>query len=172
MCDSNKKLLDVFYWRWNGWIFHKKNESKELCYQMNLRNRCVVDNDLNWILVFNADFCAIVVLCVSIGFDSIYVLYSVFADLDSYRGLTNTHYTLSIQNSTVPSSIGKLNNEPTLFWIWTRHQYTQPHTSMCRKWASEWVNICQLVYALIGSASARKNYQREKRERKSPEEIQ
>lgn len=60
--------------------------------------------------------------CSSLWYYSI-VLYSVLAEMDSYRGLTNTHYTLSIQNSTVPSSIVKLNNVPTLFWIWARHQY-------------------------------------------------
>lgn len=32
--------------------------------------------------------------------------------IDSYRGLTNTHYTLSIQNSTVPSSIVNSYNVP------------------------------------------------------------
>lgn len=102
------------------WLFFLKKRRLFKRIQKNRRGRNVQKNqifDFVAKVVSNSDFCAS--RCGTIRLCVIF-----YADrMDSYRGLTNTHYTLSIQNSTVPSSIAKLNNVPTLFQISARHQY-------------------------------------------------
>lgn len=107
-------------------------------------------------------------------FAVLYSIYVVCDRMDSYRGLTNTHYTLSIQNSTVPSSIAKLYNVPTLkpnlsappihshththadasiYSTSCIRCYSRPHVMAKRLWVCACVSTCLCVYWCIHSST-------------------